>query len=415
MSNRCRIATCGLVASLGCAVGSVGAATPDWIGSTAPGTWTTISRNTLADVDPADDRKLNPNHPKSAPWRGSTGQASVVDAWNGGAYAADLGRYGSLLLYGGGHGNYFGNEVYAFDLESGRWSRLSDPFVANVDKLVDRYESGSFPDGSPLPPHTYDYVEYDPGTRRLLVLRGLQQLRVPGNGVSSGSPHAFDLASRGWLRAASHGAPVISGGFSAYDPVKRVHWTASPGKASAGLRWFDAAPRNADGTIGAWSERIADVPLAADSVAAIDPDRRLLVYTRFRQGGDVFAVDLAVGRPRAIRIAYGGDTPMLESAHGWEWSPTRKAFLYWRRGVGVYQLRLDGSDPIRGRWEWSRLTTAGSQGPPEMRRDNGIFGRFRIASIEGREFAIVVNGADQPVYAFRVPPAGRADQENVGS
>jgi hypothetical protein len=198
---------------------------------------------------------------------------------------------------------------------------------------------------------------------------------------------------------------VISGGFSAYDPVKRVHWTASPGKASAGLRWFDAAPRNPDGTIGAWSERIADVPLAADSVAAIDPDRRLLVYTRFRKGGDVFALDLAVAKPRAIKIAHGGDAPALESAHGWEWSPSRKSFLYWRRGAGVHELRPEGADPFRGPWVWSRLDAPGAEGPPDNRRDNGVYGRFRVVAVEGREFAIVVNGAEQPVYAFRVPPA----------
>jgi hypothetical protein len=400
----------GLLAGLGL-VGPAAASVPEWVARTAPGTWTTISRNTLADVDPADDPKLNPNHPRSAPWRGSTGQASVIDAWNGGAFAPDLGRYGSLLLYGGGHGNYFGNEVYAFDLESGRWSRLSDPYVASTEQLVARYEQGAFPDGSPLPPHTYDYVEYDPGTRRMLVLRGLQQLRVPGNGVSAGSPHAFDLASRRWLRGATHGAPVISGGFSAYDPVKRVHWTASPGKASAGLRWFDAAPRNPDGTIGAWSERIADVPLTADSVAAIDPQRRLLVYTRFRKGSDIFVLDLTVARPRAVRISHAGDVPTFESAHGWEWSPSRGSFLYWRRGAGVYELRLDGSDPVRGRWVWSQLAAPGSEGPAEMRRDNGVYGRFRVASIEGREFALVVNGTDQPVHAFRVPPAASRAQE----
>lgn len=401
---RLPVAALSLLAILAHA-GPACAAVPEWVTATAPGTWTTISRNTLADVDPAADPELNPNHPKGAPWRGSTGQASVIDAWNGGAYAPDLGTYGSLLLYGGGHGNYYGNEVYAFDLESGRWSRLSDPYVASTDKLVERYEQGAFPDGSPLPPHTYDYVEYDPGTRRLLVLRGLQQLRVPGNAVSSGSPHAFDLASRHWLRGASHGAPVISGGFSAYDPVKRVHWTASPGKASAGLRWFDAAPRNPDGTIGRWSERIADVPLAADSVAAIDPERRLLVYTRFRKGADLFAVDLAVAKPRAFKIAHGGDSPALESAHGWEWSPARKSFLYWRRGAGVYELALDGSQPWRDRWVWRNLSVTGLEGPADMARDNGVYSRFRIVSIEGREFAVVVNGARQPVYAFRVPDA----------
>ena len=52
------------------------------------------------------------------------GPSAVLKAWNGAAFDEE-----SLLFYfmGGGHGDYGGNEVYEFDLKTGRWARLTDP------------------------------------------------------------------------------------------------------------------------------------------------------------------------------------------------------------------------------------------------------------------------------------------------
>jgi hypothetical protein len=377
---------------------------PDWASRIPPGSWAPISGNTLADVDPELDPAVNPNYPREAPWRGSTGQSSVIEAWNGGVIVPNLGTAGSLLLFGGGHGNYFGNEVYRFDLASGRWSRLSDPYVATRAELTAYYELGEFPDGSPLPPHTYDQLEYDPDTRSLIVLRGVQQLNTPGNPVSGGHPHLFDLDRRQWRRGARHGFAVPSGGFSAYDSVRRVHWSAAPGRQGAGLRYFDAMPRNSDGSVGRWSGEIASIEMSGDGAAAFDPLHELLVYTRFRTSGDVMAVHVGEGGPRAGTLLQGGAAPVPEPGHGWEWSPTRRAFLFWRRGAEVHEFRLEGTDPWQDRWEWHRLSLAGAAGPPEMIRDNGIYGRFRLVTVGEREFALVVNGVDQAVYAYRVPP-----------
>src|SRR5688572_30326349 len=76
-----------------------GAPAPEWVKAIPPGTWAEISLNTPADVDPEDDPEANPNYPNSAPWRGSTGQNSVIQSWNGGALATRFSTHGGLVLF----------------------------------------------------------------------------------------------------------------------------------------------------------------------------------------------------------------------------------------------------------------------------------------------------------------------------
>lgn len=395
-----------LLAGLGQLAGRLAIAGPEppgWAADITPGTWGLVSRNTPADVDPAREKRLTAGYDRHAPWRGSTGQASVVNAWNGGALARDQGSHGVLLLFGGGHSNYFGNEVYAFDLGRGSWTRLTDPYVAPTPALRQFYVNAEFPDGSPLPPHTYDYVEYHPATRSFVVLRGLQKLGVPGGPYSSGPPHLLDLETLRWHRGASHGLSVASGGFSCHDGKRQLLWSESPGPRSAGLRSFDPSGRNADGSYGKWSADYGHHGVVVDGVAACDPLRDLLVFTRFRRGNEVMAVELSQPGSPAVALRQAGTPPAREPAHGWEWSETRQALIYWRRGEGVYELAAP-PDGWRGTWRWRALTAeANSIAPDEMTKDNGVYGRFRIVRYGDGEFCIVVNRINGPVYAFRLP------------
>src|SRR5688572_1811488 len=112
---------------VGTALAQIASESPAWAQEMQPGTWRAIGLNTISDVDPRDDSSANPNYPNSPPWAGETGQQSVTIAWNGGALATGYpaGGKGSLIAWGGGHRDYYGNEVYAFDLGAQRWSRLS--------------------------------------------------------------------------------------------------------------------------------------------------------------------------------------------------------------------------------------------------------------------------------------------------
>ena len=113
-------------------------------------------------------------------------------------------------------------------------------------------------------------------------------------------------------------------------------------------------------------------------------------------------VDLATPTVRRVALKEGGTAPDKQSANGWEWSPARQAFLYFRPGSGVYEFKLSGTDWQSGTWNWRNLTSSSNSVTPEA-ASNGVYSRFRVASYSDAEVAIVVNSVSGPVYAFRVP------------
>jgi len=85
--------------------------------------------------------------------------AAIIKAWSGGTYDTKRDR---LILHGGGHGDYAGNELYVFDVNTFKWSRPWGPSkeVPNIGLQPDGLDV--YPDGSPASVHTYDGVVYLP-------------------------------------------------------------------------------------------------------------------------------------------------------------------------------------------------------------------------------------------------------------
>src|SRR4029450_11003081 len=152
---------------------------------------TPLGTRYLADGDPARDPRLNPartlkeqlrrmvgRNPKS-PWHGVAGFSAITEAWNSAVYASRFGASGSMIVFGGGHNDYFGSDVHAFDLASREWRRISDGYVGGGDRDYGAgatYPESVYPDGSPLPPHTYGYVQYDPVGNDYILLKGQTEL-----------------------------------------------------------------------------------------------------------------------------------------------------------------------------------------------------------------------------------------------
>ena len=383
---------------------------PEWARNITPGTWAAISLNSLKDLDPAQDPEVNPAFPRSAPWRSN--QAAVLDAWNGGALATGFGKSGALVVIGGGHADYYGNEVYAFDLESRRWQRLTNPYPSPSFPIAD----GIWPDGTPSVPHTYDQVDYHPASNSLVMMKTQYH-----NGGGSSTPvvamFSFDglkspdsnpnrsANAKNWRFSTVHIENYASsGGWSAYDSKRDVFW-ANGGAAGRSFVSFDPKPAMPQGRFGAF-ETYRRRSGITEAVAAYDPVNDIVVFTTFRNGPDVWAIDLlqpGAGIEGNLQISQSGSPPALEESHGWEWSPTRRAFLYYQRGDGVFEFKQSGSDWRAGAWTWSQLTSPTNSVVPTGENKNGVFSRFRIATFDDAEIALVVHEVDGPVYAFKVP------------
>jgi len=87
------------------------------------GEWYEVTNSHLEDVDAQNDSTANPNYPGGAPWQGVEGVAAVINDWSGGAFDTKGNR---LLVWGGGHAGYAGNEIYAFNIDSLKWLRLTN-------------------------------------------------------------------------------------------------------------------------------------------------------------------------------------------------------------------------------------------------------------------------------------------------
>ena len=161
-----------------------------------------------------------------------------------------------MIVFGGGHNDYFGSDVHAFDLSCREWRRLSDGFVTGE---ADDYGEGAvypdavYPDGSPLPPHTYDYVQYDEVGNDFLLLKG--QTELGPNVKAVAIPHLFNLDTLTWRRGPRHPSAILnSGGFTTWDAKRRVLWGHS-GDDGGGNAFVAYCPDgvNPDGTVGSWT------------------------------------------------------------------------------------------------------------------------------------------------------------------
>lgn len=153
-------------------------------------TWVQASLNKFADVwTPEELRPMDVNGLGVPP------PSKIIAAWSG--FAWDSNR-GDLILYGGGHANYPGNDIYRWHGSNRTWERASLP----SDIIIDA--SGNFtaldgPDAAPASAHTYDNNIFLPVVDRLLVFGGAAYnnggpyRRATGSGQSRNTgPYLWD-------------------------------------------------------------------------------------------------------------------------------------------------------------------------------------------------------------------------------
>jgi hypothetical protein len=394
---------------------------------TAPGT------RYLADNDPARDSRLNPPWSKKerlrrligrewlSPWRGRVGFRAITEAWNSAVFASRCGPCGSMVVFGGGHADYYGADVHAFDLASRTWARISDGWLSGTPSQYGegaRYPAAHYPNGSPLPPHTYDYVQYDPVTNDYLLAKG--QLELGDHVEAVAIPHLFNLTQRRWRHGPRHPHAVLnSGGCSAWDAARRVLWTHS-GDDGGGNTFIGFVPDgdNRDGSFGRWTT-LYDSKLrgtANHNAMQHVPTLDLLVIACHAR--DALGA-VAPGRPDAplAWLASCGDRPRLAEYAALQYAPRSGSLVYCapRDGGAVYAVEPPDSLLPRAkaaRWSWRRIDAPYRTLDPfeDAAKSSGgavnrshLFGRLRIATFDDGDYAVLVRHVDSPVYALRLP------------
>lgn len=149
------------------------------LATTPEGGWVKASTNFYSDAWPTGADAV-PNG-----WPGS-----VVRAWS--SFAWDSNR-GDLLLWGGGHANYAGNEMYVWDGATGAWERGSLPSKIDAKGFI---IGGTAPQSS----HTYDNNIYLPVNDMFLTFGGAATptgsvfFKMDGANVTRAGPYLWDPA-----------------------------------------------------------------------------------------------------------------------------------------------------------------------------------------------------------------------------
>ena len=385
----------------------------------------------LADNDPAKDARLNPPWgPKEilrrflgrrphARWEGRVGFSAITEAWNGAVFASRFGASGSMILFGGGHDDYFGSDVHAFDLGTRQWSRISDGYVSGE---ADEYGAGAvypdavYPDGSPLPPHTYGYVQYDAIANDYLLLKG--QTELGPDVKATPIPHMFNLDSLKWRRGPKHPSAILSsGGWTTWDASRRILWGHSGDSGNAFIG-FSPDGDNGNGTFGSWTRLYPKkiITGADHNAMQIDPVRDIIVVV-VGASNALFVIDPSDPGRESARLSSEGDQPVISEYAALEYAPNLDQFVYYSatEGPRIYSIgapsRSTWSELTAGVWIWQNLlrdsngpdpiTHAASMSKYTVNKDH-TFGRFRVATYGQTDVAILIRHTDTPVYAMRL-------------
>ena len=333
--------------------------------------------------------------------------------------ATRFGDSGSLIVFGGGHNNYFGSDVHAFDIATREWRRISDGFTQGSPG---QYGAGAFhpnaeyPDGSPLPPHTYGYVQYDAVGNDYLILKGNSELGPNVKAVAT--PHMFNLDRCQWRRGPLHASAILnSGGFTTWDSSRRVLWGHS-GDDGGGNAFIGYCPdgTNADGTFGHWGPLHASKfpGVANHNAMQIDPVRDIVVVLVHARDG-LFAINPAEPAAPAASLRSSGTRPRIAEHAALEYAPNLDRLIYYsaQDGAAVHTIAAPKGSTwsalVAGAWDWAQCAGDGLDPVPDANASSRYpsnwrhtYGRFRVASWGSIDVALLIRHVDTPVYALRL-------------
>lgn len=346
--------------------------------SLTPGTWYRFPNSLMSSVDPCPG--------KNCSYSGIQGQKAAIDNWSSGVYDTKGKR---LLVWGGGHSGYGGNEVYAFgplDSATPAWTRLTEPSEPTLDSEL-------YADGTPSSRHNYGTLQYDPVGDRMFALSGGSVFSY--NTKGSRQCHSFDLVSKTWKTDWNDWlVGDVHNTASEWDAALNGFWVKN--SFSNQVVFFDPA---GNGGLGSWTPKGGSWYSSPYMTLAIDTNRHLM----FGIGGSstnnkkLNRFDLNANALRSNPVSTGDAGGMaLETAQapGFVYDPVGDRFIGWQGGTSVYQL-----NPVT--YEWLKLANHESNSvDPGPHCPQGTYGRMRyVPEYNG---IIVVSKNTDSVYFYKL-------------
>src|SRR5207244_8986973 len=117
-----------------------------------------------------------------------------------------------MIIWGGGHLNYSGNELYALNLNDLTLTRITDPGLPLATACPEALVNGTQPNSR----ETYDGVQYMPNVDKMFAFGG----SLATCGFASQGTWIFNFATNQW-EVPNPSGPIPRGDYgilSAYDP-----------------------------------------------------------------------------------------------------------------------------------------------------------------------------------------------------
>ena len=339
----------------------------------------------------------------------------IIAAWS--SMTWDPNRH-HLIIWGGGHANYAGNDVYRFDAADLRWHRASLPSA--VEPLFDdrRFFTVDGALNAPISSHTYDNQEFLPQLDQFITFGGASynagRIFVLDDGVTKTGPYLWDpsradanmvggldgsqvdpnvTGGRMWT---NRNAIAVNGtgarrpdsfvnGTSAYvleQGVESILVTESPQNGGDLFRY--QIPSLENPALDRWDLIGPGLRSYSDQGAgAYDPVRRL--YLRTAKMGTSYGIvmwnvataGLANNPIKFVPPNFNGQF-VLSKLHGMDFDSQRSVFVLWNGGARIWYLKPPASGPAFSATGWT-VTEAPVSGTssPALTAGTGVLGKWK--------------------------------------
>jgi len=387
------------------------------LSSLQSGTWYQYPNSTL---DGSGQEPI----PMPAAGFANDGYGGIMSDWSGAAYDTTRDK---LIVTGGGHAGYAGNEIYTFDVSTGVWARIWGPTPNGGLNCVPAAgdwgagpSSGIAASGTGIPTGSYEYQYYcdnNPAQRHnrgslvylptqdaLFECSGSEWMTSdasPPTGLSDFWTWWFNFSGAVANTWSHNGTLSGSGRAAAYDPVTgHVFMRAYPTIYSYSEYIYEYTP-----TTQTWSSAVASNPGGWEDTAAIDPVHRIMLSI----GNGVVTTFNLTTHAYNVSPTITGNTAIIKAVNpGLVYDSNLGVFVAYVGGgetsdqgpsLGIPSTSVTIIDPVS--LNFTQIPALASNTvTPDQSNGNGTWGRFNYSP--NLEAFVVVNQTSSSVYGYKL-------------